>query len=110
MGAVYPSTLPDRSSRCLSGDSHQRPLVVPALRVWVRLLDGAALAESTEVEGLDVDGLRTTLQDQLRHAHPDGRRDLEPRAAERRGEIEAVQAVDAPEDGVTVPGIAIERA
>ncbi len=52
----------------------------------------------------------TACRLELGHAGADGGGDLEARAAERRGEIEAVDPVHAAKDGVAVLAIAIEGA
>src|SRR3989441_1722973 len=64
--------------------------LVPARRVRERPLGRPPFREPLEAEGLDVHGLGPSVQDQLRQAHSHRGRDLEPRAAERRRQIEPV--------------------
>src|SRR2546422_10655739 len=66
--------------------------------------------EPLEAEGLDVHGLGPSVQDQLRQAHSHRGRDLEPRTAERRRQVEPVHPAHAPEDRVAVAAIAVEGA
>src|SRR5439155_9156271 len=69
-----------------------------------------ALGEAAKAERANVDGLRLPVEDQLGQTGDDRRGDLEPRAAERSGEVETVQAVHAIQDGVAVGAVAVEGA
>src|SRR5262247_3532711 len=84
--------------------------MVSPYRVRIRAFRRAPLGEAPEAERFDIDRLRPAIEDQLGHADAHRGRDLEAGAAERGGEIEAVDTVHPPEDRVAVAAVAIEGA
>src|SRR5215510_8456222 len=78
------------------------------VRIWA--FRRAPLGEAPEAERFDIDRLCPAIEDQLGHADAHRGRDLEAGAAERGGQIEAVDPVHSPEDRVAVAAVAIEGA
>src|SRR5262252_119243 len=76
--------------------------VVRAHGIGIRPLHGPPLREAAKAEGLDVHGLGAPLDHQLRHALAHRGGDLEAGAAERGGEVQAVDAVHAPENRMAI--------
>src|SRR5215831_18564026 len=84
--------------------------MVGARSISIGSVDSLPSGEAIDAERVDVHGLRAPLDDQLGHANADGGRDLEARAAERGGEVQTIDAVDATEDGMAIAAVAVESA